>query len=394
MNRQLEWTLLSSYFLVLLFLEVGNPFLPLYLQSMVTVSEANLVKLSALVLSAPLIGLVLFSPVWGKLADIIGPKKMLLRANIALCIAQLLIALSYSAEMLIFTRFLQGVFSGLISAMQIYALGVCLPRKKGLMMSRLQGAQSLAQALGGLVGGLILLLLPFRAIYFMASLLTLGVIFIIWRYLPADTTVKKTVQKEKQSLSSVLLVVFILIFLSQLAKYIPHAVFAFYASNLTGNHSFLIGALYAAPALSIVLSTEISGRILDSLRQKVSNNMMCFSYFATLGFFAAIVLAIQSHSANLAIVFTCRLLWGLVLGALLPGLYVMLTEFGQARGYLLGLANSIGKCGNLSGVYIGAFSSAWLPFDQLFLLMALVYLLLGLVSVVVMMWEKRKRVWA
>lgn len=394
MGRRVEWTILLSYFVVLLCLEAGNPFLPLYLKSMVQVDPKQLAKLSAMVLSAPLVGLVLFAPVWGYLADNVGRKKMLIRANIALSLTQLLIALSYTPEMLITTRFCQGVFSGFISAMQIYALHVCLPSKKGLMLSRLQGAQASATALGGVIGGVILSFLPYRAIYYLAAIVTTCTTLVIWRYLPRDSCAAPRKEKEaKTNLSALMVIVMLLIFLSQLAKFIPHSIFAFYASTITSHTPLLIGLLYAAPGISIIFSMEASGRLLDRLREANQQDQgSCFSYFTLLGLFAATVLMIQSTTHNMIVVFICRLLWGLVLGALLPGLYVMITEIGHARGYLLGLANSITKCGNLSGIYLGAFASGWLPYEQLFLLMACVYTLLAFVSGLTLMREKRKRV--
>lgn len=393
MTRRFEGTLLGSYFLVLLFLEVGNPFLPLYLKSMVQVEPNQLAKLSAMVLSAPLLGLVIFAPVWGYFADRVGRKKMLLRANMALAIAQLGIALSTTPEMLITTRFFQGMFSGLISATQIYALHMCLPRQKGLMLSRLQGAQALATALGGVVGGIILTFLPYQTIYYIAAVVTGLITVVIWRFLPEDQPIDRVqTSSNKTTLPGILLVIMLMIFLSQVAKFIPHSIFAFYAATVTGHSPFLIGLLYAAPGISILLSMELSGRLLDALRgYQGKHSFFCFSFFGLLGFLAAMILAFQSMTQSMIAILLCRLLWGLILGALLPGLYVMITEIGYAKGYFLGLANSISKCGNLSGIYIGAFASGWMRYEQLFLLMASVYALLSVVSTLTLMFERRRK---
>ena len=145
----------------------------------------------------------------------------------------------------------------------------------------------------------------------------------------------------------------------------------------------MIGLLYSMPGISILLSSEFSGRYLDSLRKQAGNKKaMTYSYLASITLFAAVLMCLHGTSQNIHALLLIRFAWGLVLGSLLPTLYTMISDYGQGRqhGYLIGIANSFAKLGNLSGVFLGAWLAGLLSLSHVFLAMALVYLSMSVLS--------------
>ncbi len=383
MIDKLEIKLLACFFVNMLCLETGNPFLPLYLKSLNGLEQQHLAVLSAMIISAPMLGLVLFSPLWGGLADKYGAKRMLLRASVGLCICQLLTGMASSVEGLLIARFLQGVFAGFLAATQIYALAVFKEHRKTLVLSRIQSIKAMATALGGISGGLLLYFIPYQGLYYFSAIGTLASTVFIYFALPHDEVkpkAKSTIDKPTRHTFNIMIVLGLIV-LAQLAKFLPTSIFAYYADVMSKQHHALTGLLFAAPAFTIIIGAEINARLFEKirLRARFSDSLTpCFLYFASYGLFAALVLAIQSQTESLTLIFICRLLWGLSLSALLPALITMLSELTNNRGYYIGLAGSVAKVGGFSGIYIGAFASSGMALSTVFLLMACIY---GLFSI-------------
>jgi MFS family permease len=115
----------------------------------------NAVELSWIAMSFLLSSAVLLVP-FGKLADILGRKKMLLAGNIVFTIFTLTCGLSVSSEMLIISRFLQGVGSAMIasSGMALIISAFSAERRGriiGLNTSAVYVGLSAAPLLGGIL---------------------------------------------------------------------------------------------------------------------------------------------------------------------------------------------------------------------------------------------------
>lgn len=385
MTVKFELKLLGCFFINMLCLEAGNPFLPLFVRSLSQSHVEKAAFLSALAISAPMVGLIIFSPVWGTLADRFGAKSMLLRASFALSLCQLLTALSSNIQSLITTRFLQGVFAGFITAMQAYALAICQKERNGLVLARLQSAKALATASGGIIGGALLSFVPFQGIYLVASMGTFMTSLIIYFQFPKDKIAFKAKKQihRPSSHNQTIAVILLLVALAQLAKFLPQSMFAFYAELIAGQNSKLIGLLYAIPGVTILLASEFNGRLFDKLRKKadfLDNLTPCLLYFAFYGLFSAVILIIQSQTHSLGIVLLCRFLWGLTLSALLPALFTLLGELSINKGYYLGLASSVAKIGNFSGIFIGALALGYIRLEHIFLIMAFSYAIFAIAS--------------
>lgn len=384
MDIKAQRYMLLCFSMTLLSMEALNPFLPLYVKSLVGQNFHHYLSIiSATAISAPMIGMILFSPFWGRMADTYGSKPMVLRAGLALSICQLLIAMTTQIEWFITIRFLQGVFAGFITAMQTYAVDSSYAESKGVMLARLQTAKSAASALGGSIGGLVLSYYTYNGLFYLSSLTCLLGTLIFWHKLPDTAHHHVRRASNRSAFKPLVMILLVVVFLSQVAKFLPQSVFAFYVVSLGGQSKALLGLLYAAPAISILFTAELSGRLFDKLRREHST-YACLLFFLALAMFACVVLLLQYFSHQLWQVLCCRLLWGVALGAFLPALYTLLADLVPNRGYIIGMANSSAKAGNLSGILMGALLVGQLHFDVVFLVMAMVYLSMVLVMLVEM----------
>lgn len=381
MTKRIQLVLLASQFLMLLAVEMANPFLPLLIAKVTTARLNTAVFYTTLALALPMLATIIMSPLWGFLADRWGYKKMLLRASWALVISQGLMIFADSLTWILTVRTLQGAFAGFIAAMQMYALSACEWQRKGRQMARLQAAKALATALAGVVGGVLLTFCHYEGLYFLATLLCLITTLMMQRLLPEVATAKiETPAIKPQRLGSswgLFTTLGVLICLTQTARFFTDPVFSLSFSHLLHASPLMVGVLYSLPAAGILLSTDWIGRLFDTCRTNPAAIRNYLLYFSCLG---VVLMAAHAYATQVLVLIPIRLLWGLVLTALLPALCTLLHDYHRQQGYALGMANAFAKMGNLIGIFLGGYLAAFLSLTQLFLLVAALYGLLAVCS--------------
>ena len=70
------------------------PFLPLYVAQLGVKSQADVVQWSGIAFGATFFGTAITAPIWGKLADRYGRKRMLVRAAIGMAVVMSLIGMA------------------------------------------------------------------------------------------------------------------------------------------------------------------------------------------------------------------------------------------------------------------------------------------------------------
>lgn len=130
------------------------PFLPLYVRQL-GVQDEHAVALWAGVLIgvAPLLA-GLLAPVWGRLADRYGHKRMAARALISYVIILLLAATVTDVWQLLATRIGIGLFGGIGPLGLAMATSLAPREETGRAVGQVQAAQILAAAVGPVMGGL------------------------------------------------------------------------------------------------------------------------------------------------------------------------------------------------------------------------------------------------
>ena len=105
-------------------MEMTGPFWPLFLRDLSPVPHVPFAWVASAAYFAPMAATLVTAPWWGRLADRVGPKPMILRALVALAASQLWSVYADSAASVLLARTVQGGLAGFLAAAQIYAMRV------------------------------------------------------------------------------------------------------------------------------------------------------------------------------------------------------------------------------------------------------------------------------
>lgn len=382
MIKSTETIILYGQFFMILALEMTNPFLPLLISAQSDTAMQSAVFYSTLSLILPMIANILIGPIWGLAADRYGYKSMLMRACWALVFTQASMIFVNSMTWILIIRIMQGAFAGFIIAMQTYAVSISEWQNKSRQLSRLQSTKAIATAAAGCAGGMVLLFTNYQGLYSVASLICLITTIIMHCLLPSSTktTIKKKPGKPNTASHSTGIFYFLclLITMTQIAKFLPDPGLSLYLNHYFPNNLALVGFLYSLPAIGMLCSSEWCGRQFDRCRQNPASVNFYLLRYSILGFF---LMLLQAFASNFYLFACIRIMWGMVLAALLPALFALFSDRHLLPGYALGIANSFAKLGNLIGLLAGGFLASWLSYPAVFLMIAAIY---GLFAVFVM----------
>jgi EmrB/QacA subfamily drug resistance transporter len=108
------------------------------------------------VVTAYVLASTITTPLYGKLGDLYGRKRLLMTAIVIFLIGSALSGLSHTMDQLIAFRALQGLGAGGLMVGAIATIGdLVSPRERGQYMGYMMGAMTLAMIAGPLVGGYI-----------------------------------------------------------------------------------------------------------------------------------------------------------------------------------------------------------------------------------------------
>ncbi|MEX2222155.1 MAG: MFS transporter [Candidatus Rokuibacteriota bacterium] len=147
------WALALVVFIAFVGFQFFSPFLPLYVIEL-GVTEPTRVALWSGVLTAvtPAVS-GLLGPLWGRFADRVGRKMMMIRSLAGFVIIVAAMGLVTSVTQLLILRVLQGVIAGFSVFAMALASVSCPKDKVPVAIGRVQGAQLLSVAVGPAAGG-------------------------------------------------------------------------------------------------------------------------------------------------------------------------------------------------------------------------------------------------
>lgn len=129
------------------------PFLPLYVEDLGTGTGLSVELLAGLAFSAQAMTMMVAAPIWGALADRRGRKLMVIRATAGGSVIVALMGFADSAETLVVLRAVQGMVTGVFSALTAL-VAASVPRQRagyalGLLQVGLWGGVSIGPLIGG-----------------------------------------------------------------------------------------------------------------------------------------------------------------------------------------------------------------------------------------------------
>jgi DHA1 family multidrug resistance protein-like MFS transporter len=185
------------------------PFIPLYLQHDLGVHGIGQIALWAGLISfGPAIPATIFGPLWGRLADRVGYRVMLLRAIVCAAILLACMGLVPSAGVLLALRMIQGALTGTVYSAQALVAASVPEQETGRSMGLLQMSVYIGATFGPIAGGIVAELFGYRAAFAGAGILLAGAAVVVFFFVhePTRKPAKPAEEPARPSFVSVLLI--------------------------------------------------------------------------------------------------------------------------------------------------------------------------------------------
>lgn len=331
----------AGQFLGLCAVDMGMPFLPSLLGGMGVRGDADLVLWTGWAQAAAFVLSVLVTPLWGRLGDARGRRKMLVRANFGLALALLCLAGASSPWEVVAARALQGALAGLVPA------ALALLAEGSDSATRLAWARSAALAgalVGPFLGGALLPLVGAAWLFRIGALLSVASGLLVWLLAdevrpPASPTAPAAAGA--QWMAPGLLAVWVMGW-----RAVEDPVLAVYIQNLTppgGDWALWVGVCLGAARLTALVSGPLWGRYLD--RHGAERSMRA----VLVG--AALLTAAQALAPDPLWLAAIRALLGVFSGALVTAMYAaaVARSAPERRGEAIGYTSSGVRLGTALG---------------------------------------------
>ena len=375
--------LIISMFLVSAGYTMVIPFLPLYLSEL-GVPEEQLTLWTGLVFSSCFFVAALMGPIWGKLADTSGTKKMAVRAGILLGFSYLICGLCQNEYHLLAARAFQGFANGFVAAaMAIISVSV-QSSEIGVTLGAAQTALVMGGICGPLLGGALSEFIGMRGSFFVSAaflwIVSLAVIFFVHE--PAlkgeeSTDREKTSIKDDISYAlknDHLRELLAILFLLQVTILMIQPVTSLWVRKLmgdSGNVELVSGFIMSSGGLAGALTTALWGKFGQSRGYYAA-------MFITLSFAGVITIA-QSIPSSIIGFGICQFLVGCFVIGINPSLNAALVKYTPSsfRGRVFGLSNTAQQFGNMIGPILASFVSMTGSIREVYIAAGVIQLLLG-----------------
>jgi MFS transporter, DHA1 family, multidrug resistance protein len=317
------------------------PFMPLYVQQLGVESAGDAAAWAGLLNTATAATMALAAPLWGRLADRLGPKSMLMRAAFAGALVVGLMGLATSPWQLLALRLVQGTLTGTVAAATVLVSATAPQGRAGQRLGTLQMIIFVAAALGPFMGGLFAELVGIRASFGVTgALLFVSGVLVLFGVEGAESAPE---EKEGQAETAGplpkmgLLIGLIPLFFVHVAITGVQPALPGFVGELTGASggvAGLSGQIIGAGALAAALGSVVGGKLAERLgAQRVMISALVLAGLASLP---------QAAVASIPELFALRVLASFALGAVIPvaNLVVRASVPAERQGEAFGIAAS------------------------------------------------------
>ncbi|MBM7837751.1 MFS family permease [Alkalihalobacillus xiaoxiensis] len=349
------------------------PFLSLYIDSLGQYSDEEVQRWAGFVFGISFLVAFFVSPIWGKIGDRFGRKKVLIGTGFGIAISVFLMGYVNSVEALFVLRLFMGLATGFIPASMALIAAQSSKRTAGETLGTLQTGTVSGGLLGPLFGGLIadgvgmeLTFILTSAILCVAALL---VVFGVKEVLYEEKGEKKKHYRSKEVVqhivkSPMLIMVMIVALIIQMALFSVQPLLALFVDDLTNspeNMAFLAGVAFSITGLGNLLSTRRWGQLGDKIgHEKVMLILLILS---------GILFIPQGFVDSLWQLISLRFLFGLAVGGLIPctTAFIRLSCPVSMQGEVLGYNQSFRFLGNVLGPVTGGMVAASFGISYVFI---------------------------
>lgn len=168
------YTVWCSQILSIMSFNFGMPFIPFYIQQDLGVVQPDSIKIYTGLLSlAPAVTMAIMAPVWGIVADKFGKKLMLLRAMLCAAVIIGLMGVVSDVNQLVVLRFIQGVFTGTVTASSALVASAAPPNRLSYALGFMSSSTFIGASAGPIIGSFMADLVGYRASFYAGGVLML-----------------------------------------------------------------------------------------------------------------------------------------------------------------------------------------------------------------------------
>lgn len=357
------------------------PFLTLYLQTDLNVTDTHQVAIWAgVIFSINFLSSFIFQPIWGKVADKIGRKAMLLRSGFGMAIVIALMGFATHPWQLLILRLLNGVISGFNPA-AVALVSTNTPKSKlGFAMGTLQSGAIAGTILGPLIGGFLADSIGYRPIFYITGacilIASLLVLFIVKDNFDRQSTAKQHVMSVSEGFKKIvkipsiaaLLAVTLLI---QFATMSPMNLIPLYIQELNPtltNIAFVAGLVASLAGISNMIASPFLGKLGDKIG---SHKILACCLIGT-----ALSFIPQALATTVTALAISRFVMGIFIGGLIPAVNSLIGKLApigmESRAYSFN--TSALALGNLIAPTVGGILSGYIGMSGLFWISAVLML--------------------
>ncbi|WP_424475166.1 MFS transporter [Oceanobacillus kimchii] len=366
------------------------PFISLYIESMGDFSEGYVQTWSGLTFAVTFITAFVFSPVWGRIGDRYGRKKIMIASAIGIGISVFLMGFANTVWQLFLLRLFMGIVTGFIPMSQAFIATQTPKEIAGKVLGTLQTGTITGSLMGPLLGGALADAFGYTSTFkwvaitiFISGLLVLfGVKELKMKFSSDENDTKKYSRKEVLQhilQKPVLFVVMLLSALVQIAHFSIQPILSLFVAEIHGpvNLAFFAGIAFSAAGLGNLLMARRWGIIGD--------NQGYIKILIILLFAAGFVYLPGMFVTNIWQLVILRFLLGLSIGGIVPLRIAYIRQEAplSMQGEVLGYNTSLRFLGNIIGPALGGTIAASFGFSAVFLITSLLLILSGLIMLYV-----------
>ena len=365
------------------------PFISLYIETFGNFTEKYVQHWSGLTFGITFVSAFIFSPIWGKIGDRYGRKKILIYSGIGMGLSIFLMGFVDSVWQLFILRFFMGFFSGFVSMSQAFISTQTPKEVAGRVLGTLQTGSITGSLLGPLLGGILADSLGYATTFKWTSISIFISALLVIATKEYQIEVKKgtkTHYSSREVLSHIIrnpimLTVLLISALVQIAHFSIQPILSLFVSDLHGktNVAFYSGIAFSAAGLGNLLMSRNWGKIADRYGY--------IKVLVILLFLAGIVYLPGAAVTSFWQLVVIRFALGISIGGIIPVRIAYIRQEAPIamQGEVLGYNTSLRFFGNIIGPMLGGFISGYYGFSSVFFSTSALLIISGFILLVSML---------
>lgn len=365
------------------------PFISLYIDSMGDFSDSYVQTWSGLTFAVTFITAFIFSPIWGRIGDKFGRKRILIISAIGIGISVLLMGFATTVWQLFLLRLFMGIVTGFIPMSQAFIATQTPKEVAGKVLGTLQTGSITGALMGPMLGGVLADTFGYSSTFkwvsitiFLSGLLVLFGVKEMQFKLSDDKNDYKSYSSKEVLLhilhNPVLLVVMLLSALVQIAHFSIQPILSLFVEEIHGpvNIAFFAGVAFSAAGLGNLLMARYWGKLGDRTGY--------IKILIVLLFAAGIVYFPGAFVTNIWQLVILRFLLGVSIGGIVPLRIAYIRQKAplSMQGEVLGYNTSLRFLGNIIGPALGGFIAAIWGFSSVFFITSILLILSGVIMLI------------